>query len=90
MQYKGKEITEEMIKKAEACESVEELMSLAKEIGVELTNEEAEAFLNDSEDLELDAKTLDEAAGGSYGTTCPKYKGNNTRTGVIDKNRTDA
>ena len=37
------ELTKEQIQKAMACESVEELIELAKSEGIELTKEEAEA-----------------------------------------------
>ena len=36
-------VTKEQIEKAMACETAEELMELAKEVGIELTKEEAEA-----------------------------------------------
>ena len=38
------ELTKEQIQKAMACESVEELIELAKSEGIELTKEEAEAL----------------------------------------------
>ena len=38
------ELTREQIQKAMACESVEELIELAKSEGIELTKEEAEAI----------------------------------------------
>ena len=47
------ELTKEQIQKAMACESVEELMELAKAEGVELTKEEAEAYMAEMEDVEL-------------------------------------
>ena len=45
------EVTMEMIKKAMACETAEELMELAKTIGVELTKEEAEAYMAEMDDV---------------------------------------
>ena len=45
------ELTKEQIAKAMSCETVEELMELAKAEGVELTKEEAEAYLAEIEDL---------------------------------------
>ena len=58
------ELTKEQIQKAMACESVEELMELAKSEGIELTKEEAEAYLAEMEDVELDSDALKQVAGG--------------------------
>ena len=58
------ELTKEQIQKAMACESVEELIGLAKAVGVELTKEEAEAYMAEMEDVELDDDVLKQVAGG--------------------------
>ena len=58
------ELSKEQIQKAMACESVEELMALAKAGGVELTKEEAEAYMAEMEDVELDSDALKQVAGG--------------------------
>lgn len=58
------EITKEMLEKAMQCKSVEELIALAKEEGVEITKDEAEAFLAELDDVELDSDTLKQVAGG--------------------------
>ena len=58
------ELTREQIQKAMACESVEELIELAKAVGVELTKEEAEAYMAEMEDVELDSDALKQVAGG--------------------------
>ncbi len=58
------ELTKEQIQKAMACESVEELMELAKAEGMELTKEEAEAYMAEMEDVELDSDALKQVAGG--------------------------
>ena len=58
------ELTKEQIQKAMACETVEELMELARAEGIELTKEEAEAYLAEFEDFELDSETLSQVAGG--------------------------
>jgi predicted DNA-binding protein len=58
------ELTKEQIQKAMACESVEELIELAKAVGVELTKEEAEAYMAEMEDVELDSDALKQVAGG--------------------------
>lgn len=47
------EITKEMIKKAMECKTAEELMALAKAEGVEITKEEAKAYLEELADYEL-------------------------------------
>ncbi len=49
------ELTKEQIAKAMSCETAEELMVLAKTEGIELTKEEAEAYLIELSDVELDS-----------------------------------
>ena len=68
------ELTKEQIAKAMSCKTVEELMALAKAEGIELTKEEAEAYLAEIEDVELDSDALKQVAGGAcYGVdVCPK------------------
>ena len=68
------EITKEMLGKALQCETVEELMELAKAGGVELTKEEAEAYMAELEDYELDEDTLKNVAGGLQGMQCQTLK----------------
>ena len=48
------ELTKEMIERAMQCETAEDLIAYAKTEGVELTKEEAEAYMAELEDLELD------------------------------------
>ena len=50
------ELTKEQIEKAMACETAEELMALAKAEGVELTKDEAEAYMAELADFELDER----------------------------------
>ena len=59
------ELTKEQIQKAMACETVEELMELAKSEGIELTKEEAEAYLAEMDDVKLDDTALQQVAGGT-------------------------
>ena len=59
------EITKAMIAKAMQCKNADELIALAKTSGFELTREEAEAFMAELSDVELDANTLKHVAGGS-------------------------
>ena len=58
------EITKEMLEKAKACKTADELIALAKTGGYELTKEEAAAYLAELADLELDENTLKGVAGG--------------------------
>ena len=58
------ELTKEQIAKAMSCETAEELMVLAKAEGIELTKEEAEAYMVEMEDVELDSDALKQVAGG--------------------------
>ena len=64
------ELTKEQIAKAMSCETVEELMKLAKAEGIELTKDEAEAYLTELSDFELDSETLAKVAGGGCYTEC--------------------
>ena len=63
-------LTKEQIAKAMSCETAEELMALAKAEGIELTKEEAEAYMAEIADVELDEDALKQVAGGGcYGDT---------------------
>ena len=64
MKIDGKEISKELLAKAMACETAEELVALAKENGVEITNEQAQAYLAESANNELDDEQLEKVAGG--------------------------
>ena len=69
------ELTKEQIQKAMACETAEELMAAAKAEGYELTKDEvtkdeAEAYLTELSDFELDSETLAKVAGGGCYTEC--------------------
>ena len=59
------ELTKEQIQKAMSCETADELMELAKAEGIELTKEEAEAYMAELTDFELDEAALKNVAGGS-------------------------
>ena len=58
------EITKEMLEKAMQCNTAEDLIALAKAEGFELTKEEAEAYMAEMEDVELDSDALKQVAGG--------------------------
>ena len=64
MKIDGNAISKEVLAKAMLCETPEELVKLAKENGVELTKEVAEAYLSEMEDIDLDSDQLKKAAGG--------------------------
>ena len=52
------ELTKEMIAKAMQCRTTEELIALAKSEGIEVTKEEAEAYLAEMDDFELEEEAL--------------------------------
>jgi hypothetical protein len=58
------ELTKDQIEKAMQCETAEELMAFAKTEGVDITKAEAEAYMAELSDVELDDKTLKSVAGG--------------------------
>ena len=64
------EITKEMIQKAMHCKNADELVALAKTEGIDITKEEAEAYLAELADVELDGEQLKSVAGGGCYTKC--------------------
>ncbi len=71
------ELTKELIEKAMQCETAEDLIALAMSEGVELTKEEAEAYLAELDDFELDDALLRNVAGGQIcnsQNSCPDHK----------------
>ena len=58
-------LKKELIEKAMHCKNAEELMALAESEGITLTKEEAEAYVAEMEDVELNGKscTVREALG---------------------------
>ena len=75
MSINKNEITKEMVAKAMQCKNADELIALAKTGGFELTREEAEAFMAELVDVELDANTLKNVAGGGCYTDCRSVSG---------------
>ena len=82
-----KGLSEEQIKKVEACKSSEEILNLAKAEGIELTDEQLEAVsgggcLNKtmkcpecgSKDVKVTVEEYDYPGGGGGGYTERKYK----------------
>ena len=62
-----KKLTKEMMMKAAQCEIAEELIALAKNAGSEITKAEAEAYLTELDNMELNAADLENVAGGGNG-----------------------
>ena len=60
-----KKLTKEMMIKAAQCETADDLIALAKTGGFEITKEEAEAYLAELENMDLDSADLDKVAAGS-------------------------
>ncbi len=61
-------MTNELLQKAKECKSAEELLALAKENGMEMTeNQAAELFARLNQEGELSDDELDSAAGGGCG-----------------------
>ena len=58
------ELTKEMMEKAMQCKSADELIALAKTGGFEMTKEEAESYMEELSDFELDGIALNNIAGG--------------------------
>ena len=71
MAVNRKEITNEQIMKAAQCKTADELMALAKAEGVDITKEEAEAYLAELADVELDNNALGKVAVGDCYHYCP-------------------
>ena len=57
-------ITREMLEKAAQCKTADDLIALAKAAGFTLTKEEAEAYMAEMDNMELDEDALDNVAGG--------------------------
>ena len=77
-----RELTKAQIEKAMACKTSEELLAAAEAEGYEMTKDEAEAYIAEMADYELDDETLKSAAGGEtcwtlkcqkHQNPCPSY-----------------
>ena len=72
-------LTKEMLEKALHCNTPEELIAMAKTQGIEITKDEAEAYLAELSEFELKDGELQRVAGGLCGNDlecpsfCPKY-----------------
>ena len=74
MKINAKELSKETIAKMMACKTAEELMKLAAEEDIDLTKDEAEAYLSEMGDVELTDAELNQVAGGvCWGRTCSNH-----------------
>ena len=63
-------LSQEVIAKAMQCETPEQLVELAKSEGYDLTLDEAQAYLAEMDDFELDRQQLKAVAGGWDNSHC--------------------
>ena len=66
-------ITKEMLATAMQCKTADELVELAKSKGYEITQEQAEAYLEQFSSYELSDKELNNISGGSWEDPCHNY-----------------
>jgi hypothetical protein len=69
------ELTKEQIEKAMQCKTADELMVYARSEGVDITKEEAEAYLAELSEFELKDGEVRRVAGGFCGNDleCPSF-----------------
>ena len=70
---RGTKFTKEQIEKAMRCMDADELLALAKSELYDMTRDEAEAYMAELDDIELDEQVLRNVAGGTCitdGTSC--------------------
>jgi predicted ribosomally synthesized peptide with nif11-like leader len=65
-------VTKEQLAMALECKTAEELVALAKAEGYDITKEEAESYLAEMADCELNRQDLDKVAGG-FADMCWTY-----------------
>ena len=75
------ELTKEMIMQALKCKNADELIALAKTGGIELTKEDAESYMTELADFELDENQMQQVAGG--GKTCYMVDGCSFKCGTL-------
>ena len=68
-------LTKEMLEKASMCQTADELIAMAKTEGIDITAEEAEAYLAELSEFELKNGELNRVAGGFCGNDleCPNF-----------------
>ena len=62
--FKREELTKDMVKKALRCKDADELLELAKSREYEMTRAEAEAYMAEINDFQLDDEAMKAVAGG--------------------------
>ena len=67
------ELAQEMIQKALQCNTAEDLIAYAKAEGLDITKDEAEAYMAELADVELDGNELTKIAGGASYKDCSDY-----------------
>ena len=70
MPINKKEFTKEQIMKALQCKTADEMIALAKAEGFAITKDEAEAYMAELADFELEGKEIKSVAGGGCYTKC--------------------
>ncbi|MBO7093671.1 MAG: DUF2624 family protein, partial [Spirochaetia bacterium] len=63
--------TKEQLAMVAQCKTPEELIEFAKTYGFDLTKEQAEAYLDELQDIELDPEVLERVAGGGISSLKP-------------------
>ncbi len=66
---RGTKFTKEQIEKAMQCKNADELLALAKAELYDMTRDEAEAYMAEIQDIELDEETLKKSPAASAITT---------------------
>ena len=66
-QLKREDLTKEMIKQAIRCRDADELLTLAKAEGYAMTKDEAEAYMAEMADFQLNDEAMRAVAGGVSG-----------------------
>ena len=64
MKIDGKELSKEVLAKAIQCDTPEELVKLAKEVNLEITAEQAAAWIAEMDEIDLGSEQLQAVAGG--------------------------
>ena len=67
------ELAQEMIQKALQCNTAEDMIAYAKSEGLDITKDEAEAYMAELADVELDGNELTKIAGGASYKDCSDY-----------------
>jgi predicted ribosomally synthesized peptide with nif11-like leader len=65
MTINKKDLTREQLEKAMRCKTADELMKLAEAEGFDITKEEAEVYMAELADYNLDEEALQAAVGGT-------------------------